>query len=226
MKVVVIENLSHPGNPRIKLIKGFIGERDDLIRDLGGVNYDFAVKEGWIKEIQEENPTKAFCSQCKLLKVHNAPDELPVLISINDGPATPKNCDCEAQQNISETTVVSWYQEEQRKNYLKNPARINIHNDCSWFEKKEEPVNQKHPGLLRETGPGDGFIGTTPVNPAGDSFVGTTKDHKGNPQTWQFYKGDGTHQTNNEKPRERPRRDDEFIGVQAGKNVQCSRPNV
>lgn len=49
-KIKVLTVLSHPNNCHMKLLPGEY-DKEILIRDLGQINYDFAIKEGWIKEI-------------------------------------------------------------------------------------------------------------------------------------------------------------------------------
>lgn len=51
MKVKILTVLAHPNNKCMKLALGEY-DKNALIRDLGEVNYNFAIKEGWIEEVK------------------------------------------------------------------------------------------------------------------------------------------------------------------------------
>ncbi len=49
MKVIITKILTHPFNQRIRLVPCET-TRELIIQDIGQMNYDFAIKEGWIIE--------------------------------------------------------------------------------------------------------------------------------------------------------------------------------
>lgn len=51
LKVKVLTVLTHPNNKHMKLALGEYN-KEVLIRELGEINYNFAIKEGWIEEIK------------------------------------------------------------------------------------------------------------------------------------------------------------------------------
>jgi len=48
-KIITTTNLSHPGNYMMQLPAGSICDGNMLRKDLGDINYEFALKQGWIK---------------------------------------------------------------------------------------------------------------------------------------------------------------------------------